>query len=162
MEYHPQMLQEYIEGGEQTSFLYPSGVDRFRQQFAHLEENYSRGETSSPLRRRHASLPRERVCISKGTHNQDYNSGNRRKASCVVQTISSPGPQEEGQKHAYVYQNGTNIQNFCSGCYLENASTSASGSVVQGNKGLKKNGISEEIEEKVVYEVSDRLAMMHS
>jgi hypothetical protein len=41
-----------------------------------------------------------------------------------------------GQKHVYVYQNGTHIQNFCSGCYLKNASTSASSCVVDGNKGL--------------------------
>ncbi|XP_047080937.1 mitogen-activated protein kinase 13-like [Lolium rigidum] len=163
LEYHPQMLHEYIEGGEQTSFLYPSGVDRFRQQFAHLEENYSRGEASTPLRRRHASLPRERVCISKGTNNQDYSNENRRTASSVIRTaISPPMSQEEGQKHASVYQNGTNIQNFCSACYLKNASTSASTCVVKGNEGLEKNGISEDLEEKVVYELSDRLAMMHS
>ncbi|XP_047080591.1 mitogen-activated protein kinase 13-like [Lolium rigidum] len=163
LEYHPQMLHEYIKGGEQTSFLYPSGVDRFRQQFAHLEENYSRGEASTPLRRRHASLPRERVCISKGTNNQVYSNENRRMASSVIRTaISPPMSQEEGQKHASVYQNGTNIQNFCSACYLKNASTSASTCVVKGNEGLEKNGISEDLGEKVVYELSDRLAMMHS
>uniref|UniRef100_A0ACD5V9F5 Uncharacterized protein n=1 Tax=Avena sativa TaxID=4498 RepID=A0ACD5V9F5_AVESA len=162
LEYHPQMLQEYIKGGEQTSFLYPSGVDRFRQQFAHLEENYSRGETSTPLRRRHASLPRERVCISKGINNQDYNNENRRRTSSVVWTTISPPRSQDGQKHAYAYQNGTNVQNFCSGSYAKNASTSASSCAVKENKGLKKNGISEEVEEKMVYEVSDRLAMMHS
>lgn len=35
-----------------------SGVDRFQQQFAHLEENYRRGVASSPLRRQPTSLPR--------------------------------------------------------------------------------------------------------
>ncbi|KAF8716128.1 hypothetical protein HU200_026401 [Digitaria exilis] len=40
LEYHPQMLEEYLRGGDQSqmSFMFPSGVDRFRRQFAHLEE----------------------------------------------------------------------------------------------------------------------------
>ncbi|CAN4081090.1 unnamed protein product [Withania somnifera] len=37
LEYHPQMLQEHLHGIDHTHFMYPSGVDCFKQQFDHLE-----------------------------------------------------------------------------------------------------------------------------
>ncbi|KAL5726720.1 mitogen-activated protein kinase [Ranunculus cassubicifolius] len=93
LEYHPQMLQEYLRGADQTSFMYPSGVDRFKRQFAHLEEGYGKGEKSSPLQRQHASLPRERVCVTKdGTIVQDGLSD----ADYLARNIHSPPRSYDG------------------------------------------------------------------
>ncbi|KAH7300276.1 hypothetical protein KP509_24G054100 [Ceratopteris richardii] len=53
LEYHPQKLKEYRDGTERSSFMYPSAVDQFKKQFAHLEN----GGTTPPSRQ-HTSLPR--------------------------------------------------------------------------------------------------------
>ena len=38
LEYHPHMLAEYLAGNrQQGNFMYPSAVDNFKRQFAHLE-----------------------------------------------------------------------------------------------------------------------------
>lgn len=63
LEYHPKMLKEYLEGAEPTSYMYPSAVDHFKKQFAHLEE-YGNGSTVAPPERQHASLPRACVLYS--------------------------------------------------------------------------------------------------
>ncbi|KAH9683033.1 mitogen-activated protein kinase 16 [Citrus sinensis] len=57
LEYHPQMLKEFLEGSEPTGFMYPSAVDHFKKQFAYLEEHYGKGSTVAPPERQHASLP---------------------------------------------------------------------------------------------------------
>ncbi|KAL4179713.1 hypothetical protein AMTRI_Chr13g88660 [Amborella trichopoda] len=49
LEYHPQLLKDYINGTERTSFLYPSAVDQFKKQFAHLDES---GGKSGPVNSR--------------------------------------------------------------------------------------------------------------
>lgn len=64
LEYHPQMLKEYLDGSEPTSFMYPSAVDHFKKQFAYLEEHYKNGSTGVPPERQHASLPRQCVLYS--------------------------------------------------------------------------------------------------
>ncbi|KAH7570990.1 hypothetical protein JRO89_XS05G0235000 [Xanthoceras sorbifolium] len=61
LEYHPDMLKEHLHGTDHTGFMYPSGVDQFKQQFARLEEQYGKRERVCPLQRKYTSLPRERI-----------------------------------------------------------------------------------------------------
>nr|XP_043628511.1 mitogen-activated protein kinase 16-like [Erigeron canadensis] len=59
LEYHPNMLKEFLNGAEPTGFIYPSAVDHFKKQFDHLEEHYGEGTAAAPLeRQRSSSLPR--------------------------------------------------------------------------------------------------------
>uniref|UniRef100_A0A0D9WTZ5 mitogen-activated protein kinase n=1 Tax=Leersia perrieri TaxID=77586 RepID=A0A0D9WTZ5_9ORYZ len=161
LEYHPQMLQEYMKGGEQISFLYPSGVDRFKRQFAHLEENYSKGERGSPLQRKHASLPRERVAAPKDGHNQQNTNDQERSADSVARTTVNP-PMLQGQQHAYAGQNGVTSTDLSSRSYLKSASISASKCVnVKDNKDPEDDYISEEMEGSVDG-LSEQVSRMHS
>lgn len=64
LEYHPQLLKDYVNGTERTTFLYPSAVDQFRKQFAHLEENGGKSAPVIPLERKHVSLPRSTIVHS--------------------------------------------------------------------------------------------------
>ncbi|CAN4104427.1 unnamed protein product [Withania somnifera] len=64
LEYHPQLRKDYMNGVERTNFLYPSAVDQFRKQFAHLEENGGSGVPVVPMDRKHVSLPRSTVVHS--------------------------------------------------------------------------------------------------
>ncbi|XP_062229772.1 mitogen-activated protein kinase 12 [Phragmites australis] len=156
LEYHPQMLEEHMKGGEQISFLYPSGVDRFKRQFAHLEEHYSKGERGSPLQRKHASLPRERVVVSKDGNNEQHTDDQERSADSVAcTTVSPPRSQDVGQ-------NGVKSTSLSSRSYLKSASISASKCVVvNGNKYPEDDEIPEEMEG-VVHVLSDKVSRMHS
>lgn len=59
LEYHPQMLADYLAGGtRQPNFVYPSAVENFKRQFAHLEAG---GRGSHHVLGQATSLPRERV-----------------------------------------------------------------------------------------------------
>ncbi|CAJ1964407.1 unnamed protein product [Sphenostylis stenocarpa] len=69
LEYHPQLLEDYMNG-TRTNFLYPSAVDQFKKQFAHLEESGKNGPVM-PLDRKHVSLPRPTVVHSNTTHPKD-------------------------------------------------------------------------------------------
>ncbi|XP_027343887.1 mitogen-activated protein kinase 9-like [Abrus precatorius] len=151
LEYHPQMLQEYLRGGEQTNFMYPSGVDRFKRQFAHLEEHYGKGERSTPLQRQHASLPRERVCAPKDENNQ--NNDFERPTGSNLQ--SPPGSEVTDA------QNGTSKPNCSARSLLKSASISASKCIeVKRNKDPEESIA--EVNEETVDELTDEVAALNA
>ncbi|KAL0430255.1 UNVERIFIED_CONTAM: Mitogen-activated protein kinase [Sesamum radiatum] len=90
LEYHPQMLQEYLRGVDQIHFMYPSGVDQFKQQFFRLEGQPGKAD-KPPLRRRYASLPRERICgLIDEDHDQNSDSTNQTVAAIPRPCLVSP------------------------------------------------------------------------
>ncbi|GJN18250.1 hypothetical protein PR202_gb05391 [Eleusine coracana subsp. coracana] len=91
LEYHPQMLQEYLCGGDMANFVYPSGVDRFKRQFAHLEEGSARGEKTGPQLRQHVSLPSLLVSLSLMIF-----------ASCLREKVNGNGNELEKPNADYV------------------------------------------------------------
>uniref|UniRef100_A0A6N2KLP7 mitogen-activated protein kinase n=1 Tax=Salix viminalis TaxID=40686 RepID=A0A6N2KLP7_SALVM len=96
LEYHPQLLKDYLNGNESTNFLYPSAVGQFRKQFAYLEENCGRSAPVIPLERKHVSLPRSTVhsnTIPPNMHSNSTSFDNRQvteDASKILKYLSRP------------------------------------------------------------------------
>uniref|UniRef100_A0ACD5W026 Uncharacterized protein n=1 Tax=Avena sativa TaxID=4498 RepID=A0ACD5W026_AVESA len=86
LEYHPQLLKDYMNGTEKPNFLYPSAVDNFRRQFANLEENGGKGGAVVPSDRKHVSLPRTTTVHSTAIPPKDQ------KPSQVPQRIPAGRP----------------------------------------------------------------------
>ncbi|KAG2489178.1 hypothetical protein HYH03_012404 [Edaphochlamys debaryana] len=67
LEYHPQMLKDYLAGTARANFHYPSALESFKRQFAHLEAGgapLTRGQTATGGASRiypSSSLPKEWV-----------------------------------------------------------------------------------------------------
>lgn len=166
LEYHPQMLQEYLRGGDQTSFMYPSGVDRFKRQFAHLEEHYGKGERSTPLQRQHASLPRERVCVPKDETADENNEFERRTATSVATGLESPprSQQSENLENGNTdSQNGPSKPNYSARSLLKSASISASKCVeVKPRKVSEQEEPIAEVNDEAIDDLSQKVASLHA
>jgi serine/threonine protein kinase len=145
LEYHPQMLQEYLRGGDQIGFMYPSCVDRFKQQFAHLEGHFDKGEKSSPLQRHHASLPRERV-------KDDKNAPSDCEMRTVATTLQSP-PRDA---------NGSENTPCGSRSLLKSATISASKCVVVKPKKDSEEEAIIEANEETADGLSQKVASLHA
>ncbi|XP_023927171.1 mitogen-activated protein kinase 9 isoform X1 [Quercus suber] len=166
LEYHPQMLQEYLRGGDQTSFMYPSGVDRFKRQFAHLEEHYGKGEKSSPLQRQHASLPRERVNVPKEeTADQNGEFEGRTAAAVATGLQSSPRALQSNNLETAnsESENGFNKPNYSARSLLKSASMSGSKCIeVKPRKDLEQEEAIPEANDEALDGLSHKVAALHA
>ncbi|MFS8032920.1 putative mitogen-activated protein kinase CMGC-MAPK family [Helianthus anomalus] len=108
LEYHPQMLQEYLHGEEHISFMYPSGIERFKQQFADLEDQEGKERKNSPLQRHYTSLPRERICVPIEEAVDEINTFERRTNAAIASSLESP-PRSERCNESKTVKNDSNI-----------------------------------------------------
>ncbi|XP_051127737.1 mitogen-activated protein kinase 15-like isoform X2 [Andrographis paniculata] len=91
LEYHPKMLKEFLEGAEPTGFMYPSAVDKFKKQFAFLEEHYGNGGTAPRERQHSSSLPRPCVLYS-GNSNPSTTDVTNELSKCSIKDVEKPQP----------------------------------------------------------------------
>ncbi|CAI9118623.1 OLC1v1020215C1 [Oldenlandia corymbosa var. corymbosa] len=90
LEYHPKMLKEYLDGSEPTNFMYPSAVDKFKKQFAYLEERYGNGGAVPPPERQQASsLPRACVLYNDNTTQNTTEVAND-LSRCSIKEVEKP------------------------------------------------------------------------
>ncbi|KZV46513.1 mitogen-activated protein kinase 9 [Dorcoceras hygrometricum] len=162
LEYHPQMLKEYLRDGDQTSgFMYPSGVDRFKRQFAHLEEHHGKGGKSSHILRHNASLPRERVPAPKDVAVKENDCENRTSDSVDSALGSPPTVGDRSGIVTESEQNGPNLASYSVRSLLKSASISASKCIgVQGKRESEEDPIAEQDEE--ADQLSDKVANLHT
>ncbi|XP_020581143.1 mitogen-activated protein kinase 9-like [Phalaenopsis equestris] len=129
LEYHPQMLKEYLRGGEQTSFMYPSGVERFKRQFAHFEEHPGKGKGAAPILRQNTSLPRERVLPAK-EEKADTENDSERLCTAGAINLSNDSPSKSQQVMVsgdfVAAENVQNRSTYSTRSLLKSASISAS------------------------------------
>ncbi|KAJ8641928.1 hypothetical protein MRB53_018622 [Persea americana] len=175
LHYHPKMLQEYLHGADQTSFMYPSGVDRFKQEFAHLEEHNSQGDRSSPILRHHASLPsllialcRERTHASLDGAPDQNNFENQSTTSISRAIHQSPPESQEGdglehvRREATATRNSSNKPNCSARTLLKSASISGSKCVVVKKKQEPEEESVAEQQGEAVNELASKMAKLNT
>ncbi|GER44647.1 mitogen-activated protein kinase [Striga asiatica] len=122
LEYHPRMREEYVYGADEAHFMYPSGLDHFKQQFVHLQE-----DDRNPWLRRYFSFPRERVCSS-----IDEVSNERKNDKMIDIRRPSLIPYPKKQSDVVIItsvhnlKGKQNVHRNSSRCMLKSASISAS------------------------------------
>ncbi|XP_074569928.1 mitogen-activated protein kinase 9-like [Curcuma longa] len=147
LEYHPQMLQEYLRGGNQINFMYPSGVDLFKRQFAHLEEHYGNKGDKNAAIRQHASLPRERVGGNKDGSADDNNEYEGRSVESVARTtLESPTRSQHDERSDHSSIADVNRSKIGARSLLKSESISASKCVVVKQRKDKEEEIDESTE----------------
>ncbi|KAA3459735.1 Mitogen-activated protein kinase 9 [Gossypium australe] len=177
LEYHPKMLQEYLRGGEQTSFLYPSGVDRFKRQFAHLEEHYGKGERSTPLQRQHASLPRGYYCTLGWVENTSVFLLDRPCYLFLSERVPAPKEEKVAENNDTVSksrfsdgsektdaegENGLSKPNSSARSLLKSASISASKCVIVKEKNESMEQTIAEADDEIVDVLSQKVAAINA
>lgn len=89
LEYHPQLLKDYMAGNEGANFLYPSATGQFRKHFAYLEENDGKTGPVIPPERKHVSLPRSTVNSSTVPPKANPNFPSLRSQQVTVEACNS-------------------------------------------------------------------------
>ncbi|KAJ7300022.1 hypothetical protein O6H91_Y091900 [Diphasiastrum complanatum] len=64
LEYHPQMLKEFLNGTDRAKLVYARDVDLFRRQFAYVEGHLGENGHGALLHRKHSSSPRPAMLYS--------------------------------------------------------------------------------------------------
>ncbi|KAF8399001.1 hypothetical protein HHK36_014868 [Tetracentron sinense] len=185
LEYHPQMLQEYLRGADQTSFMYPrSGIFSaailgllvelidLRDNLPTLKSTMVKVKEAKVKEALHSSgsiLPcPERVCAPKDEAADQNNDFEKRTAvSVACTTLQSPlrsqyteGP-ENANSDTSVMQNGPSKPNYSARSLLKSASISASKCVVvKGRRNSEEEPITENSDE--VDGLSYNVAALHT
>ncbi|CAN8269333.1 unnamed protein product [Cochlearia groenlandica] len=166
LEYHPQLLKDYMNGSEGSNFLYPSAISHLRKQFAYLEENSGKSGPVIPPERKHTSLPRSTVHSSVVTSNAQpgLNAPESRRISCepsrngVVPSASAnstkplgPPPRVPSGRpgravvSSVTYENGRNLkESSCDGRTSYHRSTVVPPQTVSPNYFFRPNNMNQE------------------